>query len=339
MRTCTKAGVIIAIVLSASLLARQLQGAMQQNDPSLSIIPGDIPNLDLDASQRFDLDRAMARHDYKRAERLLLDEADRNPNSLRSAHLLEAAGGIFFLDHQFLKSAIAWKKAEAIAPIDERSSFTLAMAYIKLNRRDWGRQQLEKLSAAHPANPLYLYWLARMDYDAQNYSSAISRLQTATAIDPQMMRAFDLLGLCYDYVGQMNEALKNYGRAVELNRQQLKPSPWPNVDLAVSLIAANRLPEAEENLREALRHDPNLPQAHYQLGRVLELQGRDQDSLQSLQRASELDPAYAEPHYLLGRIYQKLGQPEKAKSEIQKFRNLTKNTERHATASSAPSSD
>ena len=125
------------------------------------------------------------------------------------------------------------------------------MAYVRLSRRDWARTELEKLVAAQPRNPLYLYWLARLDYDAQNYATAIERLQQVITLDPNMMRAYDSLGLCYDYLGQSDEAIKNYNRAVELNRTQATPSPWPHVDLAVTLIATNQLSEAERRLNDA----------------------------------------------------------------------------------------
>src|SRR2546430_9511073 len=111
-----------------------------------------------------------------------------------------------------------------------------------------------------------------------------------------MMRAYDTLGLCFDYLGKFDEAVKNYNRAIELNRLQPKPSPWPHVDLAISLIALNRLPEAEENLREAVGYDPQLPQAHYQLGRVLEMQGGYQAAVESLKLAVALAPERSEEH-------------------------------------------
>ena len=329
----------LLVVLAVSVWSGDLQSqSATQNDNSPFTTEHNVFALELNSTQRAEFERALNQHDYRRAEQLLLDEANRDPQSVRAARLLEAAGGVFFLDGQYLSSAVAWKKAEAIAPLDERSSFTLAMAYVKLGRQDWARLQLEKLLSEHPNNALYLYWLARIDYDAQNYASAIRRLGKVIAIDGQMMRAYDLLGLCYDYLGKMDEALKSYNRAVELNRLQPRPSPWPNLDLAVSLIAISRFPEAEENLREALRHDPNLPQANYQLGRVLEMQGKYQDALQLLQRASELDPAFAEPHYLLGRIYHRLGRTEQAKSEIEKFKNLTRIKEQSTSANPPPPS-
>jgi len=198
------------------------------------------------------------------------------------------------------------------------------MAYVKLGRQDWARQQMERLATTKPDDVLYRYWLARFDYDAHNYASAITRLQTIVKIDPKMVRAYDLLGLCYDYLGQLDAAVKNYNRAIELNRLQAKPSPWPHVDLAASLIAMNQLTDAENRLREALSYDAALPQAHYQLGRVLEMQGRYSEAVQPLQQASTLDQTYAEPHYLLGRIYQKLGDTKSAKLEIDRFQEIKK---------------
>ena len=59
------------------------------------------------------------------------------------------------------------------------------MAYVKLSRRDWARSELAKLVAAQPRNPLYLYWLARLDYDAHNYTAAITQLERVIELDPK----------------------------------------------------------------------------------------------------------------------------------------------------------
>jgi tetratricopeptide (TPR) repeat protein len=300
-------------------------------------IPRDLADLELAAGRQKDLRDALGEKDYKRAETILTEEAARDPKSARAAKLLVTAGGIFFLDGQFLNSAIAWKKAEAIAPLDERSRFTLAMAYVKLNRRDWARSELDRLWAARPDRQLYLYWLGRLDYDEQQYTSAISRLERVVVLDPTMMRAFDLLGLCYDYLGRLDDAIKNYNQAVELNRRQAKPFAWPLVDLAISLLEVNQPAEAERNLREAIRYDAKLPQAQYQLGRVLEMRQAYPEATDLLKQAATLDPAYPEPHYLLGRIYQKKGESEAAKTEIARFQELKRARETGPTTKPSPS--
>jgi tetratricopeptide (TPR) repeat protein len=328
---CSLFGACLPFLLSA----QDRSGAQESHAPAT--VPPDLTDLQLSEPRRLELQDALKHRDYKRAETILVEEAERDPKSIRTAKMLTMAGAIFFLDGQYLNSAIAWKKAEAIAPLDDRSRFTLAMAYVRLNRRDWARPELEKLVAAQPQDPLYLYWLARLDYDAHNYAVAISRLQKVVGLDPTMMRAYDSLGLCYDYLGQSNEAIKNFNRAVELNRLQSKPSPWPHVDLAGSLVSVNQLADAEKHLREALSFDPRLPQAHYQLGRVLEKQGSYQAAVLSLNQAIALDPAYPEPHYLLGRIYHRLGEDQLSKKEIGRFQELKKASEAPPVANS-PSS-
>jgi tetratricopeptide (TPR) repeat protein len=317
-----------SLVIAMLLWLSPLQAAQVRTDQAGHALETnssyDLSRLELDPQRYQELESALEKKDYKKAETILVEEAKRDPTSVRAANLLEFAGGIFFLDGEYLNSAIAWKKAEAIAPLDERSRFTLAMAYVKLDRRQWARSELKKLALAQPRNPLYLYWLARLDYDSQQYLEAIGSLRTVTELDPKMLRAYDLLGLCYDYLGRIEEAIMNFSRAVELNRLQSKPSPWPNLDMAISQMELNQLPQAESNLREAIGYDSQLPQARYQLGRVLEKQGKYQEAVQALNAAAGLDPAYPEPHYLLGRIYQKLAHNQLANAEVQRFQQLQK---------------
>lgn len=325
LRTVRKRAITLtALALCPISLVRAQAPVPQQDNNAQSSLSRQLSGLRMEPSRQAELERAIQSRNYAAAEKILVEEAERDPKSLRSAKLLAIAAGVFFLDGQYANAVIAWKKAEAIAPLDGRSRFTLAMACIKLNRRDWARPELEKLAAAQPQNPLFLYWLGRLDYDERNYNSAVARLQNVIALDPKMARAYDTLGLCFDYLGKFDEAVKNYNHAVELNRLQPKPSPWPHVDLAISLMALNQLSEAEKSLREAVGYDSRLPQAHYQLGRVLEMQGAYQAAAESLKTAIALAPEYPEPHYLLGRIYHRLGNEPLSEAEIGRFRQLKK---------------
>ncbi len=59
--------------------------------------------------------------------------------------------------------------------------------------------------------------------------------------------------------------------------------------------------------REALRLDPHLPEAHYNLGLALYRQGRSAEAERRWIRATTLDPGYAEAHYNLGALYYSRG--------------------------------
>jgi tetratricopeptide (TPR) repeat protein len=316
-RLITKLSILLMLLLSTSPPLAAQSGTIDAE--SVNPILNSIRRSSLDPARRAELEKALVARDYKRAETILIGEIDRSP---KSAELLTLAAGIFFLDGDYLNSAIAYKKAEAISPLDERSRFTLAMAYIKLNRSDWARAELKKLTAAVPRSPLYLYWLARLDYEAQRYDEAIAKLRTVIELDPQMMRAYDNLGLCYDFLGRFDEAIGYYRKAIALNRLQAQPSPWPHLNLAIVLMARGNPVEAEGLLREALRYDPKLPQAHYQLGALLEKRGNYSEAIHSLKKAADLDPTYPEPHYTLSRIYQKLGDKDKAQEAVEQFQKL-----------------
>ena len=123
------------------LLAVIAQFAYAQAQPGNPV----VTNLPLDATARITFETAMRTRDYKQAETILVNEINKNPNSPDAAKLLVQAAGIFFLDNDFMNAAIAYKKAEKIAPLGERNRFTLAMAYLKLKKPDWAGPELAKL--------------------------------------------------------------------------------------------------------------------------------------------------------------------------------------------------
>ncbi|WP_263351397.1 tetratricopeptide repeat protein [Acidicapsa acidisoli] len=282
------------------------------------------------------MSNAVSARDYVTAEKLLLEEIQRDPHSLRTAHLLDFAGDIYFLNSDYLSAAIAWKKSEAITPLAPSLRFSLAMAYIRMGYPDWARTVLVSLAAQQPKEALYPYWLGRLDYDAQHYADAIQNFQRAVTLSPTMARAYDNLGLCYYSQNENALAVDNFRKAIELDRGSQHRSPWPYLNLAVTLQSLNQLKDAEANLHEALRIDTQLAPAHYRLGSVLEDIGRLDMAVDELQRASALDNRYAEPHLALARIYKKLGKADAAQQEVQAYLKLHSNSN-SGSAPAAPS--
>jgi tetratricopeptide (TPR) repeat protein len=260
--------------------------------------------------------------DYHAAERLLLDAINRDPRSPHAARLLAYAGSVYFLDRDYVNAAIAWKKSEAIVPLQPALEFSLAMAYIRMGHGDWARKVLQTLAAQDEKQALYPYWLGRLDYDGHQYADAIGHFQRAIALAPEMARAYDNLGLCYYFQNQNALAVENFNRAIELGRKTEKPSPWPYLNLAITQQFLNQLGEAEANLRQAIRLDPGFAKAHFQLGSVLEDAKKPEAALEELHEAARLEPAYPEPHMAMARIYRKLGQEAAARDEVESYRKL-----------------
>jgi tetratricopeptide (TPR) repeat protein len=316
-KVCRRLMVTLMLFNSLVMTARG-QTASDEPAPTSSA----VSSLGLTPAQASLLKTAIDARDYIAAEKLLLAEIDSDPHSPRAARLLAFAGSVYFLNRDYLNAAVAWKKSEAIAPLEPSLQFSLAMAYIRLAHPDWARKVLESLTAQNRNEPLFPYWLGRLDYDGHEYNRAISNFQRAIALAPGMARAYDNLGLCYFYQNQNDLAVENYQRAIELDRGSGHPSAWPYLNLAITQQFLNQLSDAEKNLREAIRLDPSFAKAHFQLGTVLESLQEPEAALEELKEAARLDPAFAEPHMAMARVYHRLGQEPSAREEVKTYLRL-----------------
>jgi tetratricopeptide (TPR) repeat protein len=311
----TLLGVASLILLPGTGVWSAAQTGQDALNPA-STLGASLQAAPLEADRRASLSVAVKGRNYGVAEKILLEEIGRNSEP---QPLLTLLGGIFFLDGKYLDSAIAFKKAEAIAPIDDRSRFALAMAYVTLGKMDWARPELEKLAQTDPRNALYPYWLSRLDYDDMHLASAVANAQKAITLDPSFMKAYDNLGLYYEALGKDDEAIGAYREAIRLNRKRRIRSPWPSMNLGALLLKRGRLDDAGASLKESLNEDPRFPKAHFQLGLLLEKQKKLTEAVQELKQAADLDPTFAEPCYALGRIYRHLGDEKSAKEAFQLF--------------------
>jgi tetratricopeptide (TPR) repeat protein len=279
-------------------------------------------SLPLDTAAAQALRQAIDGRDYPSAERVLIAEIDKSPHSKGAARLLAFAGSVYFLSQDYLNAAIAWKKSDAISPLDRHLQFSLAMAYMRISRPDWARKQLESLAAQDPTDALYPYWLGRIEYDAQHFNEAIAHFQHAIALDPTMARAYDNLGLCYYRNNWNDQAVVSFKKAIELDKAAPHPSAWPYLNLAITQQFVDQMSDAEANLREALRIDPDFAQAHFQLGCLLETLGRLDAAIVELKEAVRLNAGYPEPHIAMARIYKQLGKKSEAQEEVKIYLRL-----------------
>ena len=304
------------IVIIVLLLVTLGSGPATAQSPVPLPPPPTAAPLPISPQRRAQFEEAMKAKNYIRAERLLVEAIKMNP---KSAELLKLAGGVFFLGRDYLMSAVAFKKAEKIQPLDQRSEFTLAMAYIKIGHQDWARTVLERLAREHPKIALYPYWLARLDYDDQKFAAAVQKLNQALRLAPDFMKAHDNLGLCLEALGNYDRAIASYKEAIRLNRIQKPSSAWPPLNLGILLLKLGKRVEAEKYLRESLRYDPNFAEPHYRLGLALEREGKLPEAISAFTRAAGLDPTYPEPEYALARVYRRSGSMAKARIALREF--------------------
>ncbi|MBC8167409.1 MAG: tetratricopeptide repeat protein [Bryobacteraceae bacterium] len=238
------------------------------------------------------------------------------------AGLYGLLGSLFFVNGEYLNAGIALKKADVLAPLPPEQRFTLAMCYVLLKTPAKARAELERLASEFPRDSKYIYWLGRLDYDAQHFSAALSWFHAAVKIDSGNVRAHDNIGLSYEALGQNEEAIRSYTTAVKLNKTAAVCSPWPPHNLASLLRKLSRFEEAWGNAQEALRCDPDFARGHHILGLLLERGNRLDEAIASLRRAVESEPSYADAHYVLARLLQRSGKTAEAALQFKAFEKL-----------------
>jgi Flp pilus assembly protein TadD len=307
-----------------------------RDSKQLGVFDGDVSLSGVVDERSARINEALKASDYGRAETLLVEAAEANP---RSPEVLRLLGAVFFMRGRPLNAAVALKKAEAIAPLDERGRFTLVMSYVALGHRDWARPELAKLVEAAPGNALYQYWTGRLDFDDQQFAKALGSLRRAVELEPGLARAYDSLGLCYEALGRFDEAERSWQEAIRLESGKPTRSPWPPLNLGLMLSRLDRPDAAEARFRESIACDPRFAAAHYQLGLALEKKGRAAEALGELEEAARLDPAAAEAQYALARVYRRAGEETKADRALQRFEELKRERDEktgRTTTSSAP---
>jgi Flp pilus assembly protein TadD len=73
-----------------------------------------------------------------------------------------------------------------------------------------------------------------------------------------------------------------------------------------------------------VRIDSRFAQAQYQLGMVLDKNGKSAEAIKALEEAARLDASYPEPHYALARLYRLTGDTKRADAALESFHRLKK---------------
>ena len=128
---------------------------------------------------------------------------------------------------------------------------------------------------------------------------AIQQYRKAVELNPKFIVAHNRLGICLDRIGRPREAERVFREAVRLDPER----PYLRNNLAFNLIVQRRWQEGEQELRKTLQLRPGYDRARVNLAITLSKQGRGDQAFEQFRMV--LGEAMA--HYNLGLLYKSDG--------------------------------
>lgn len=155
--------------------------------------------------------------------------------------------------------------------------------------------------------------LSALFFNSQDYDKAIEFAHEAAAIDPKLGGPHQNLAASYFNLGQFEEAETSVRHALAL-----EPTADSYTLLGLLLETENKLDEALDVYRKATDINPNDPEAHLAIARILNSRGEYPEYLERALKAAELYQAMGDKtglgsaYWDVGWAYYELGQWEKS---------------------------
>jgi tetratricopeptide (TPR) repeat protein len=125
---------------------------------------------------------------------------------------------------------------------------------------------------------------------------------------PMKARVHNNYGVALNEAGMIDESIKSYQRAIDLDKHYSDPLS----NIAVAYCLKNEIDKAIDSLKSALHICPNYPEAYNNLGTLLIKKKQYDEAEHMLSVAVELRPYYGKAYYNLGRLYLEKNQQETA---------------------------
>jgi tetratricopeptide (TPR) repeat protein len=153
----------------------------------------------------------------------------------------------------------------------------------------------------------------------KDYGGAIESLQRAVELNPNLIKAHANLAQAYQRSGRDVDAQHESERVASLTAQlRNRGRAMVEVQSALEQIKAGRTAEALSGLRRAIDLNPDFPDAHLELGRVIRATGGDPNAaIAEFRRVLSVDPECAEAHYEIGVTLERAGRKFEALPEYQ----------------------
>lgn len=262
----------------------------------------------------------LQRH-YKRADALLRKLI---PQHADQAELHVMLAYALFRENKPAESLKEYTRAAQLRHPTAEDLKWVALDYVLLNDyKDAGKWMYQSLRM-NPRDEFAWYSMGRIEYTRNLFKNAETCFQQALKLRPRSVDAENNLGLTYEGLYQWNDAIAAYKQAIAWQQGSPHPSEEPLLNLGTIYLDQNHLHQALPLLKQAQAIDPHSNRILTQLARANYRLGHYAGAEAELREVLKQKPNDAAVHFQLGRVLNKEGKKVEAKVEFAKVAQLDK---------------
>jgi superkiller protein 3 len=229
-----------------------------------------------------------------------------------------AAGKQQFAAHQFPDAERSFQQAIDANSKNAEAYKGLGLAQLELRKYNDAYHAWLKAEQLNPKDAKTKYYLGRLFYDANFPNEAAAWLRETLKLAPNDYAAMTYLGLCAEALSFSDVALKLYRNAIAVSTEAHSPYSWAFLSLGKLLQKRGEGDEAFRVLEQGARE---CPEAHElsAFGQLLMTRNQPERAEQVLRQAIKLDPGLSEAHYRLALLLEARGRTDESKAEMAAF--------------------
>ncbi len=215
------------------------------------------------------------------------------------------------------KAVYAYRETLAVEPNMIEARHNMGVVFFLQGKYDFALKSLIKVIQLRPNLAIARLNLGIAYLAQKQFTPARREFQNAIKLDPRFAGAYRAIGVTYREEG-------DYTKSMQYLEEALRVSPASKyaearVDMALVYAEQARAENISEDaaydcyhsatqqLQQAITENPNLPEAHYQLARLLYNGGQEDEAGLALLEAVRLRPNFSDALQLLAEIYEKRG--------------------------------
>lgn len=223
-----------------------------------------------------------------------------------------------FAAHRFTEAESSFHHAIDADKNNVEAYKDLGRAEVELKKYNEAYHTWLKAEQLNPKDPKTKYYLGRLFYEADFPNEAAAWLREALKLAPHDYAAMTYLGLSAEALSYGDVAFKLYRNAIAESVAAQSPYSWAFLSLGKLL---QKRGDADEALKILEQGSQKCPEAHElsAFGQLLMTRNQPRRAELVLRQAIKLDSSLSEAHYRLALLLESSGRAVEAKTEMAAF--------------------